>query len=156
MLNASFWLAISFCIFVSLAYRPIKNALFKYLDNEIANVVSSLSDARTLKEEAEEMVNSLKLSIEALEQERLAIMKTVEEQNNLLIATQQKELDLMMQRREKETIDRIDQLTIEATDEIKNTLSRKSAKLVENYISNNRKSFPSDKEIASFSMKSLP
>lgn len=155
MLNASFWVAISFCIFVFLAYRPIKNALFKYLDNEIANVASSLSDAKKLKEEAEEMVNSLKLSIKELEQERLSIIKTVEEQNNILIATQKKELDLIIYRKEKETIDRIDQLTLEATDEIKNILSSKSAKFVENYISNNRKSFPSDKDIASFLSKAL-
>lgn len=153
MLNASFWLAISFCIFVFVAYKPIKNALLKYLDNEIANVVTSLADAKKLKEEAEEMVNSLKLSIKKLEQERLSIMKIVEEQNNLLIESQKKELDLMMRRREQETIDRIDQLTLEATSEIKNILSSKSAVVAGNYISNNRESFPRDHTVASLFLK---
>lgn len=149
MLDASFWLAISFCIFVFLVYKPIKKALFKYLDNEIARVINSLSEAENLKKEAQEMVANLEQSIRKLDEERLAIVKIVEDQNKILIIDQQKELEAIMHRMEQDTLQRIEQISKDVHLEMRNILLDKSTKLAENYIAKHRTSFPDDKEIIS-------
>lgn len=143
------WFTIAFCIFIFLAYRPMKNALLKYLDDEISQIRTNLLDAEELKKDAVRLVESLKLSLSNFEAESLSLIKTTQDQNNIMIEESKKELDLIISRKEEEFLQRMNQIKLDAKLEIRNILQQETHILTEKYITQNRKSFPGDVKIAS-------
>ena len=93
MMDATAWFAVCFVIFIVLAFKPAKNAIFGFLDGKIKAINDALQEAQIAKMEAErdlkllheemasadhrhhEMVEKAKEEIEALYNERCAAFK---------------------------------------------------------------------------------
>ncbi len=50
--NPGFWVAVSFVVFVLLAFRPVAKALVRVLDGRSSQIAAELAEARRLREEA--------------------------------------------------------------------------------------------------------
>lgn len=52
--NPTFWVAVSFAVFVLLAFKPVAKVLVKALDGRSNQIAAELAEARRLREEAQE------------------------------------------------------------------------------------------------------
>jgi F-type H+-transporting ATPase subunit b len=111
--DESFWVAISFCVFLGCILKPAKNAVVNMLDSYIVETSKKLKEAEAIKKEAEELltkaqhesVNSHEIasSILAKAQEDSALILEEAAQNaKLLIASHAKAAKQRLQKMEEE------------------------------------------------------
>lgn len=148
MIDATFWLAIASLIFLALTYKPIKKAIFEYLDKEIKDIQTNLSEASSLKIEATTLVTSLKYKLAEYEQEHNLMISRAKEQNQKILEQNNLELELLLSRKQKEITLRIEQLKIDALNHIKHKLSSQATNLAIFYLKEHQNSLPKDSEIA--------
>jgi F-type H+-transporting ATPase subunit b len=79
ILDESLVVAISFFIFVALAYKPLARFLAKTLDARAERIEHELSEAIRLREEAAAMLSEYERKYREIEVESAAIMKHAEE-----------------------------------------------------------------------------
>ena len=58
--DASFWVAVSFVIFILLIFNPLKTQLSKSLDNKVVELQKSIQDAKQLKKDAKKYLDTMK------------------------------------------------------------------------------------------------
>lgn len=148
MIDEKFWLAISFVIFVLLVYKPIKNALLKFLDSEINKIKNDITDAIKLKSEATDLNNHFTTLLAEAHQNYNKIISESKEQNQKLWDDSKKELDLLIYRKEQEIAQKISSLEINAVSEIENEMKKQAEKLAKEYLEKNIKTLPNDITIA--------
>lgn len=59
--DASFFVAVSFVIFLALVFKPLKKALLGALDERSAKIAKDLEDAKRLREEAQKLLADYRL-----------------------------------------------------------------------------------------------
>jgi F-type H+-transporting ATPase subunit b len=79
--DAQFWSAISFLIFIALAFKPIKGLMTKALDDRSLSIQKELDEALRLKEEAELLLISCQRKYKEVIEEASQIMAHAQEEN---------------------------------------------------------------------------
>lgn len=153
VIDEKFWLAISFVVFVLLVYKPAKLALLNFLDAEIAKVRKDIKEAADLKVESVEMVKHFSKLLEETNINRKNLIAQAKYLNQKALDESRIELEMMIDIKNRDIDQRITHLKQEAAKEISKMLTARSSKLVEEYISNEQKSLPTDVEIAKHLMK---
>jgi len=136
-IDATFWVAISFFIFLGLLmYLKIPDKIKESLDSGINEIKKQIEEAETLKEEAK---NILSQHEKEVANSKLEIKSMIDEANNFSeknIIKTNKDLHALMDNRKKNADDKIKQMKDQAIKDIKNTSVRIAIDSVERLLKN--------------------
>ena len=136
-IDATFWVMISFFLFVGLLiYFQIPQKIKTYLEENISNIKGQIDEANKLKDDAkniliehEKKISNSKTEIKSM------ITKASEEAEKNIIKTNQ-DFHNLMENRKKNAEERIKQLKNQAWKDIKNTSVKKAIESVEKLLKN--------------------
>ncbi len=136
-LDATFWVTISFFIFILiLIYYKLPQKIKKTLEENILNIKNQLNEAEKLKEDAKNILTEQEKKISNSKNEvKEMISKANEEVEKDVIKTN-KEFHNLMENRKKNAEERIRQLKNQAEKDIKNASVKIAIESVEKLIKN--------------------
>ncbi len=149
-IDATFWVAVSFFIFIFLiAYFKIPEKIKKILDENIANIKKQISDAEKLKDEANTILSDYekKISNSKIEVKKMIDRANEEAEKNILKTNS--EFNKLMDNRKKNAEERIRQMKDQAFKDIKNTSVKIAIESVEKLLKNSIDKSKLDKFYAS-------
>ena len=137
MLDATFWVSISFFIFIGiLVYFKVPQKVMGTLDKNITNIKDQINEAEKLKEDAKNILTEHEKKISSSKNEvRKMIDKANDEAEKNVIKTNQ-EFHNLMENRKKSAEERIKQLKNQAVKDIKNASIKIAIGSVEKLIKN--------------------
>ena len=118
--SPTFWVAVSFVIFVLLVAKPAWKFATSALDKKIGEIEASIEEATKLREEAQDILAGYKRKLAEAEKEAEEIIAAARDEALALRNRMAEELEASVQRREKQAIDRIAQAEADATQEVRN------------------------------------
>tara|TARA_B100000497_G_scaffold121765_1_gene151975 strand:- start:470 stop:967 length:498 start_codon:yes stop_codon:yes gene_type:complete len=136
-IDATFWVMISFFLFVGLLiYFQIPQKIKTALEENISNIKSQIDEADKLKEDAKNILTEHEKKISNSKAEmKSMISKAGEEAEKNIIKTNQ-DFHNLMENRKKNAEERIKQLKNQALKDIKNTSVRIAIESVEKLLKN--------------------
>ena len=137
IINATFWVMISFFLFIGLLiYFHIPQKVKTILEESILNIKNQIDEADKLKEDAKNILTEHEKKISNSKAEvKSMINKASEEAEKNIIKTNQNFLNLMKNRK-RNTEERIRQLKNQAVKDIKNTSVKIAIESVEKLLKN--------------------
>ncbi|MCC8377179.1 MAG: F0F1 ATP synthase subunit B [Rickettsia endosymbiont of Graphium doson] len=147
-LDESFWLAISFIIFVYLIYRPAKKAILKSLDTKVLEVQERVLKAEKLKDDAKLLFEQTKEQIKNLEALQLQMTKENNEITKKIVQEKTKEIEEFLEHKKVETIKLIESQKLLASKELQDEFSDEVVKLVSEYFHSTKNNNLSETDIA--------
>ena len=136
-LDATFWVTISFFIFLGiLVYFKIPQKVKDALEGNILNIKNQISEAEKLKDDAKNMLIEQEKKISNSKDEvKLMINKASEEAEKNVVRVNE-EFHILMETRKKNADERIRQLKSQAQKDIKNASVKIAIESVEKLIEN--------------------
>ena len=136
-IDATFWVAISFLIFVGLIfYFKIPEKVITLLNKSIDSIKNQISEAEKLKEEAKNLLSEHEKKISNSKSEiKLMIEKANHESEQNIIKTNS-DFHTLMDNRKKSTEEKIKQMKDQALKDIKNTSVKIAIESVERLLKN--------------------
>ena len=136
-IDATFWVMISFFLFVGLLiYFQIPQKIKTILDENISNIKSQIDEAEKLKEDAKNILTEHEKKISDSKAEvKSMIAKASEEVENNIIKTNQ-DFHNLMENRKKNAEERVRQLKDQDLKDIKNTSVKIAIESVEKLLKN--------------------
>ena len=136
-IDATFWVMISFFLFVGLlVYFQIPQKIKKTLEENISNIKNQIDEADKLKEDAKNILTEHEKKISNSKTEvKSMIAKASEEAEKNIIRTNQ-DFYNVMENRKRNAEERIKQLKNQALKDIKNTSVKIAIESVENLLKN--------------------
>ena len=136
-IDATFWVMISFFLFIGLlVYFQIPQKIKATLEENISNIKSQIDEADKLKEDAKNILTEHEKKISNSKAEmKSMITKAGEEAEKNIIKTNQ-DFHNLMENRKKNAEERIKQLKNQALKDIKNTSVRIAIESVEKLLKN--------------------
>lgn len=136
-IDATFWVAVSFIIFIGLLiYFKIPQKILGSLNESIQKIKDQLTDAEQLKEEAESMLNDQEKKISSAKNEIKDMIDKANEDSEKNILKTNKEFHLLMDNRKKNSEDKIRQMKEQAIKDIKNASIKIAIDSVEKLLKN--------------------
>ena len=136
-IDATFWVAISFFIFLGgLIYLKVPQKINDSLNGQINNIKKELDEAEKLKEEAKNLLSDHEGKIDKSKKETQEIIKLAKENNEKNILEKTKKFHQLMDERKKNVEQKIVQMKENALKEIKNDSIKVSIESVEYLIKN--------------------
>ena len=137
IIDASFWVAISFLIFLGiLFYFKIPQKIKDALDGNISNIKGQINEAEKLKEEAKDILIEHEKKISDSKEEVKSMINKANEDSEKDIIRTNKEFHNMMENRKKNAEERIKQIKTQAIKDIKNTSVKIAIESVEKLMKN--------------------
>tara|TARA_B110001452_G_C14987841_1_gene345335 strand:+ start:83 stop:580 length:498 start_codon:yes stop_codon:yes gene_type:complete len=137
IIDATFWVAISFVIFLAvLVYFKIPQKIIHALDENINIIKSEIDNAENLKDESKDILSEYekKISNAKIEVKRMINEATEEADKNVLKTNE--EFHTQMENRKKNSEDRIKQMKNQALRDVKNASVTISIQAVEVLLKN--------------------
>jgi len=149
-IDATFWVMISFFIFIGLLiYFKIPQKIKTSLDENISNIKSEIDEADKLKEDAKNILTEHEKKISNSKTEvKLMVDKANDDAEKNVIKTNQ-DFHNLMENRKKNAEERIKQLKNQALKDIKNTSVKIALEAVEKLLKNSLDKSKLDKIYAS-------
>ena len=137
IIDATFWVAVSFVIFLGvLVYFKIPQKIVSLLNDSINTIKTEVDDAESLKEEYKNILSEYEKKISSAKAEIQKMVDSATEDADKNVLKTNKELHAQMENRKKNTEDRIKQMKNEALKDIKNASVRISIQAVEVLLKN--------------------
>ena len=134
-IDATFWVAISFFIFVGgLIYLKIPQKINGSLNNQIDSIRKELDEAEKLKVEAKNLLSDYEKKIDRSKKETKNILDKAKTDTEKNIIEKTKKFHQIIEERKKNTEQKIAQMKESALKKIKNTSIKISIKVVEDLI----------------------
>ena len=136
-IDATFWVAISFFIFIGiLVYFKIPKKVDKVLEENIFNIKNQINEAEKLKEEAKNILSENEKKISNSKAEVKSMINKANEDSEKNIIRTNEEFHRLMDNRKKNAEERIKQMKNQALKDIKNTSVKIAIKSVEKLLKN--------------------
>ena len=136
-IDATFWVAVSFFIFLGgLVYLKVPQKINTALNNQIDQMKKELDEARKLKIEAKNLLSDYENKIDKSKKETQKIINLVEKNSEENIIEKTKKFHEIMESRKKGVEQKIIQMKKNAIRDIKNISIKISIETVENLIKN--------------------
>ncbi|ALA61331.1 F0F1 ATP synthase subunit B [Rickettsia amblyommatis] len=132
-LDESFWLAVSFVIFVYLVYRPAKKAILNSLDAKILEVQEKVLKAEKLKEDAALLFKHTNAQIKKLETLRSQMIEESNEVTKKIIQEKTKEIEEFLEHKKSDVIQLMQNQKSTASKELQDEFCDEVVKLVSEY-----------------------
>ena len=137
IINATFWVAISFFIFFGgLIYLKVPQKINSSLNNQINEIKKQLEEAEKLKNEAKNLLSDYENKIDKSKNETKKIINLANNDAEKTILEKSKKFHLIMEERKKNAELKIIQMKESALREIKNTSVQISMQAVASVIKN--------------------
>ena len=137
IIDATFWVAISFFIFIGiLVYFRIPQKIKNALDENILNIKSQINEAEKLKEEAKSILSENEKKISNSKAEVSKMIKKANEDSERNIIKTNEEFHGLMENRKKNAEERIKQMKNQALKDIKNASVKIAIESVEKLLKN--------------------
>ena len=136
-IDATFWVAISFFIFVGgLIYLKVPQKVNNSLINQINEISRELDEAKKLKVEAKSLLSDYENKIDKSKKEAQEIIKSAKKDSEKLILEKTKQFYQIIEGRKKSTKQKISQMKENALYDIKNTSVKITMETIEYLIKN--------------------
>ena len=136
-IDATFWVAISFFIFVAgLIYLKVPQKVNSSLINQINEIKKELNEAEKLKVEAKNLLSDYENKIDKSKKETQEIITIAKKDNEKNILEKTKKFHQMLEDRKKSIEQKITQMKSGALKDIKNASIKISIETVEHLIKN--------------------
>ena len=133
--DATFWVAISFLIFISvLIYLKIPQKINVQLNNIINNIKNELNEAEKLKDETKNLLNESQEKLENSKNESKKIISVAKEESEKMIIEINKKFFQNSENKKKLTEQKIQQMKEKAIKDIKDTSVKITIESVSNLI----------------------
>ncbi|AFB25651.1 MULTISPECIES: F0F1 ATP synthase subunit B [spotted fever group] len=132
-LDESFWLAVSFIIFLYLVYRPAKKAILNSLDAKILEVQEKVLQAEKLKEDAALLFKHTNAQIKKLETLRSQLIEESNEVTKKIIQEKTKEIEEFLEHKKSDAIQLMQNQKSTASKELQDEFCDEVIKLVSEY-----------------------
>ncbi|MDC6482511.1 ATPase [Pelagibacteraceae bacterium] len=137
IIDATFWVAISFLIFIGvLIYFKIPQKIISTLNESINSIKDEVENAETLKEESKHILSEYEKKISSAKNEVKQMIATATEEADKAVLKTNEEFHIQMENRKKNTEDRIKQMKNQAIKDIKNDSVKVSIQAVEVLLKN--------------------
>ena len=137
MIDATFWVAVSFFIFVAvLIYFKIPQKVINALVENINDIKNEVENAEKLKEEAKNILSDYEKKISNSKNEIRKMINDANEYAEKIILKTNEEFHVQMENRKKNTEDRIKQMKNQAFRDIKNASVKIAVQSVEMLLKN--------------------
>ena len=137
MIDATFWVAISFLIFLALLiYLKVPSTLKKSLGEKISNIKSQIENAEKLKDEANIFLSEQEKKISNSKKEVSNLLKNAEIKSEKELAKMRADLDIFLENKKNSLEMKIVQLKNQALKDIQNTAVKIAIDSTKNYIKN--------------------
>ena len=137
IIDAAFWVAISFFIFLGvLIYFKIPKKIKDTLEENILNIKNQINEAEKLKEEAKNILSEHEKQISNSKTGVKSMINKANEDAEKNIIKINKDFHNMMENRKKNTEERIKQMKNQALKDIKNTSVKIAIESVEKLLRN--------------------
>lgn len=150
MLDAHFWLALGFVVFIYLVYRPIRNAILNTLEKQISNVKSQVTTANNTKMDAQELLNKAQKRITELESIKEQMLNDASINAEQLISKQTQQIELMLNIKKSDALNLIENKKLQVCNQMKQEFTNTLVDLLTEYFKSTHKdqSIPEDSKIA--------
>ena len=136
-IDASFWVAISFFIFLGiLIYFKIPQKIIGALNGSIDTIKNEVDNAEALKEESKNILSEYEKKISNAKGEVKQMIDLATEEADKTILKTNQEFHVQLENRKKNTEDRIKQMKNQALKDIKNVSVKISVQAVEVLLKN--------------------
>ena len=136
-IDATFWVAVSFFIFLGiLIYFKIPKKIKDVLNENILNIKNQINEAEKLKEEAKNILSEHEKKISNSKAEVKSMLDKANEDSERNILKTNKEFHGLMENRKKNAEDRIRQMIDQALKDIKNASVKIAVESVEKLLKN--------------------
>ena len=132
--DEQFWLAVSFIVFILLAYRPLKNVILKSLDDKINAIKNQVFEAQKLKSDMAKLHDDISQKINQLGQLKETMLQEGKATTNKLIEKQALEIDHFLENKKQEAINIINNKKLLACQEVQAQFSDKIVALISAYL----------------------
>jgi len=136
-IDATFWVAVSFFIFLGvLIYFKIPQKITTILDENISTIKTEVDDAELLKEESKNILSEYEKKISNAKTEVKQMVDAATDNSDSNVLKTNEEFHVQMENRKKNTEDRIKQMKNQALKDIKNASVKISIQAVEVLLKN--------------------
>ena len=136
-IDATFWVAVSFFIFIlGLIYLKIPQKINNVLGNKINETKGELEEAEKLKDEAKNLLSSYENKLTQATNEATNIVDRAKKDSEKNLIDSTEKFYQLIDYKKKNLSEKIDQMKNEAINEIKNTSIQISMEAVEKIIKN--------------------
>tara|TARA_B100000579_G_scaffold103728_1_gene82570 strand:- start:641 stop:1138 length:498 start_codon:yes stop_codon:yes gene_type:complete len=136
-IDATFWVAVSFFIFLGvLIYFKIPKKIKDVLNEDILNIKNQINEAEKLKEEAKNILSEHEKKISNSKAEVKSMLDKANDDSEKNILKTNKEFHGLMENRKKNAEDRIKQMKDQALKDIKNASVKIAIESVEKLLKN--------------------
>ena len=133
IIDATFWVAISFFIFCGvLVYLKVPQKINNFLTNKINEIQKELEEAEKLKEEAKKLFADYEYKIDKSQKESKEIINAAKKESEKAILETTKKFHQTIEERKKSIEQKIVQMKENALKDIKNISVKISIETVEN------------------------
>ncbi len=137
IIDATFWVTISFIIFILiLFYFKIPQKIKILLDENILSIKNQINEAEKLKEDAKNILTEHEKKISGSKAEVREMLNNASEEAEKNVIRTNKEFHILMENRKKSAEERIRQLKNQALKDIKNASIKIAIESVEKLIKN--------------------
>ena len=137
MIDATFWVAVSFFIFLGiLIYFKIPQKITTILDENISTIKTEIDDAELLKEESKNILSEYEKKISNAKTEVKQMVDAATDNSDRNVLKTNEEFHVQMENRKKNTEDRIKQMKKQSVKDIKNAAVKISIQAVEVLLKN--------------------
>ncbi len=137
MIDAAFWVAVSFLIFIGIViYLKIPQKIKNILENNILIIKNQISEAEKLKEEAKNILSDHEKKISNSKAEVKNMINKANEDSEKNIIKTNEEFFNLMENRKRNTEERIKQMKNQAIKDIKNASVKIAMESIETLIKN--------------------
>ena len=135
MIDATFWVAIAFVIFIiGLIYLKVPQKINSSLNNVIKNIKNELDEAEKLKKESKNLLNESQEKLQNSNKEKEEIIEKAKAESEKLIIHMNDKFFKKCENRKKIAEQKIAQMNEDAKKSIKNASIKLAVKSVENLI----------------------
>ena len=119
--DATFWVAVSFFLFVGvLVYFKIPQKIFTTLDESINKIRKDIEEAEKLKEEAKNILSDYESRLDKSKVEIDLMIKNAQKESEINIIKTNDQFHKIFENRKKMAEEKIKQMKLQATKDIKN------------------------------------
>ena len=137
IINATFWVAVSFFIFFgALIYLKVPQKVNDSLENKISEIKKELEEAEKLKKEAKDLLSEYERKIDKSKKDSKKIINDAKTRSEKIIIEKTEKFHQTLEEKKKNTKIKITQMKENALKEIKNISVKISMEAVESLIKN--------------------
>ncbi len=136
-IDATFWVAVSFFIFVGmLFYFKVPQKIYQSLDDAIKQIKKDIDDAEKLKDEAKNILSEYEAKVDKSKQEIKILIEDAKNEAEKNIIKKNEEFHNIIENRKKIAEEKIKQMKVQAFKDVRNSSVNIAIQAVEKIIKN--------------------